>query len=534
MKKFIYTFFAISLLTISACTDLDLEPKNTLLETTAFTEEGAYTSYLAKLYASFTLTGQEGPAGAGDISIITDEGFSSYLRAYWKAQELTTDAAVIRWTDAGIQDLNTHSWSSDNQFVRVMYYRIYYTVSLCNDFLRVSTPERLSENNISAEFQNEVSIYRAEARFVRALAYWHGIDLFRNISLITTIGTDLPSQVPPQTMYDFIIGELDAIIEALPETNQYGRADKATARMLRAKVKLNAPNYLGDNAPQNIYNDVVEDLNYVIGRGYSLEPEYLNLFKADNDGSAEIIWAMSQDGINSQSWGATTFMVRAMIFEEPYMTATDYGVVSGWSGVRTTPEFVRLFEVSPDVLDTADSRNVIITDGRTKSTQDDILGIELGYLMPKYSNVTSDGADGSNADHVDTDYPYFRLGDAYLMYAEAVLRGATNGDRATALGYINQLRERAFGDNSRNITDADLTLDFILDERGRELYYEASRRIDLIRFNKFSSRAGGDEMIWEWKGFQSAGTSIPEFREIFPIPASDLGVNPNLRQNPGY
>lgn len=115
------------------------------------------------------------------------------------------------------------------------------------------------------------------------------------------------------------------------------------------------------------------------------------------------------------------------------------------------------------------------------------------------------------------------------MYAEAVLRGG-GGNSGTALGYVNELRERAYGDNSANINASELTLDFILDERGRELYWECHRRTDLIRFGKFT---GGD-YVWEWKGNVQAGTATPTYRDLYPIPANDLNSNPNLKQNTGY
>lgn len=536
MKRIAFIFSLIVILS-SSCTDLDVIPKNDLLENVAFEDETAYTAYLAKLYASYTLTGQEGPAGDADITIIPDEGFSSYLRAYWKAQELTTDEAVIRWTDAGIQDMNTHTWSSNNQFIRVLYYRIFYTISLCNDFLRVSSPEKLDSYGHSTSFKSEVAVYRYEARFLRALSYWHALDLYRNIALVDRISTDLPSQASPEAVYNFIIAELTECIQNLPDgiNAEYARASSDAARMLRAKLALNAPVYL-TNPPSDIYNQVVEDMNEVILGPYSLETNFLDIFKSDNDMSSEIIWAMTQDGTSSQSWGGTTFLVNAMVFTNT-MEPADWGVASGWSGVRVTPEFIELFKVN-GILDTTDSRNVVYTSGRVESmVKNDGTGIldeNLGYVMPKFSNLTSTGDMGSHGEHSDTDYPYFRLADAYLMYAEAVLRGATNGDRATAVGYINQLRQRAYGDNSADITDGDLTLNFILDERGRELYYEATRRVDMIRFNVFSSRAGANEKLWEWKGNTGEGQSISPHLEIFPIPASDLGVNGNLNQNPGY
>jgi hypothetical protein len=131
---------------------------------------------------------------------------------------------------------------------------------------------------------------------------------------------------------------------------------------------------------------------------------------------------------------------------------------------------------------------------------------------------------------VDTDYPLFRLADVYLMYAEAVLRGATSGNATTALGYVNALRTRAYGNANGNITSAQMTLDFILDERARELYWEGYRRTDLIRYSKFT----GSAYLWPWKGKVAAGATTETFRDLYPIPSNDLGANPTLKQNPGY
>ena len=99
----------------------------------------------------------------------------------------------------------------------------------------------------------------------------------------------------------------------------------------------------------------------------------------------------------------------------------------------------------------------------------------------------------------------------------------------TAVDYINELRVRAYGGTSGNISQADLDLDFILDERARELYWEAHRRTDLIRFDQFS-----DNGVWQWKGGVQSGTTTDAFRDVMPLPATDLGINTNLEQNPGY
>ena len=113
---------------------------------------------------------------------------------------MTTDEAVVGWTDAGIRDLHEHSWSSENQFVRVIYYRIALIISITNDFLLQSSPENLERNGIAEADIDEIQGYRAEARFLRAMAYWHALDLFQNIPIVTAITADPPEQATPQEL----------------------------------------------------------------------------------------------------------------------------------------------------------------------------------------------------------------------------------------------------------------------------------------------------------------------------------------------
>jgi starch-binding outer membrane protein, SusD/RagB family len=203
------------------------------------------------------------------------------------------------------------------------------------------------------------------------------------------------------------------------------------------------------------------------------------------------------------------------------MNPTDYGVDGCWFGLRLKPEAYNRYAVG-------DPRaSFFWTNGQTVQVNS-ISTYTDGIPAPKFSNRTSAGAPGSHAVHPDTDFPMFRLGDAYLIAAEALLR--TGGDRVQALGYVNALRQRAYGNTSGDITDAELTLPFILDERGRELLFEAHRRSDLIRYGLFT----GGAYLWSWKGGALAGTATESFRDLYPLPASELTTNPNLTQNPGY
>ncbi|MCB0587956.1 MAG: RagB/SusD family nutrient uptake outer membrane protein [Phaeodactylibacter sp.] len=524
MKKIVNISLIFILMVLSACTDLDVTPQNDLTPDVFFTEDDAYERFLTRIYAGFAVTGQQGPAGNADIKGL-DEGFSQYLRQYWQLQELPTDEAVIGWNDDGLPDLSDHTWSSSNQFVRALYYRIFFQVSLANEFLRESTDDKLDSRGVSEEVKAQMPAFRAEARFLRALSYWHGIDMFGNIPFYTeeqAVGGSSPRQASREEVFNFIASELQEIENDMiaPGENAYGRAGRAALWMLQAKLYLNGEVYTG----KPYYTECIAASDKVISSGaYSLQDDYHHVFLADNHLSPEIIFPIAFDGKATQTYGGTTYLVHGCIGGN--MTAEDYGVNSPWAGLRTTSALVDLF---PDETGAIDERAIFYTNGQSKSIEA-IGEFSNGYAVPKYQNVTSDGAPGSDLEFVDTDFPMFRLADAYLMYAEAVLRGGQGGDRGTALNYINLLRERAYNGTTGNISDGDLTLDFILDERGRELYWEGHRRQDLIRYNLFTENG-----IWPWKGGTREGKTTPAFRNLYPIPANDLLANPNLDQNEGY
>ena len=196
---------------------------------------------------------------------------------------------------------------------------------------------------------------------------------------------------------------------------------------------------------------------------------------------------------------------------------------AGWGGaLRVRKQFVELFDGSF----ASDTRNTIISEDRPIEISD-ISDKDTGYIIQKYSNATSTGNLGADKTFVDTDFPLFRLADVYLMYAEAHLRGG-GGKLATAVDYVNALRTRA--NNPNTISSGDLTLDFVLDERSRELHWEAHRRQDLIRYNRFT----GGNYNWTWKGNGSNGISLPAHFNVYPIPTASIAANPNLTQNPGY
>ncbi|MCK9640100.1 MAG: RagB/SusD family nutrient uptake outer membrane protein [Prolixibacteraceae bacterium] len=508
----------LTILMFASCVkDLNVTPKDPNLVTslTVYSTPAAYKQGLAKLYATFAVSGQQGPSGQADIAGI-DEGFSNYLRQYWNAQELSTDEAVIAWNDASIKDFHWQTWAPNDVFIAAVYSRIMYTVSLCNEYIRATASSK----------EADIVKYNAEARFLRALAYFHAIDLFGNPPFVTEAdspGAFFPKQTTRAALFTYIETELKAIENVLGAPKfEYARADQAAAWTLLAKLYLNAKVYTG----QDKNNECATYCAKVIGAGYTLIPKYANNFTADNNLSAEMIFPITSDGQNTQTYGGMTYLIHAAIGGS--MSPAAFGVGGGWGGIRTTKALVNKFS---DTSGATDKRAMFWSAGQ-KLDINDIGQFTEGWAITKYSNLTSTGAAAPHAhpDFVDTDYPLFRLADVYLMYAEAVLRGASTGNATTALGYVNAIRTRAYGNTNGNITSAQLTLDFILDERSRELYWEGYRRTDLIRFAKFT----GSAYLWPWKGKVAAGTTTESFRDLYPIPSNDLGANPTLKQNPGY
>ncbi len=536
LKKLI---LIIPALVLVAChDDLNQFPTDpdSFTEANVFADAVGAKSALAKLYASLSLTGQEGPAGDADISGI-DEGTSQYTRMLFSLNELTTDHAVVGWGDPGLPNLHAMSWGAGNDFTVGMYYRLAQEVSFTNSFI---------ENAASLNEDPEVKSYIAEARFLRAFAYYNLIDLYGSVPLVTEVSTSLPEQNTRKEIFDFVEQELLEIQDLLKESgaNEYGRVDRVASWALLSKLYLNAEVWIGEAK----YTESLTYSNKAINSSYMLNTNdangngsaYDELFLADNDRNGaqnEFIFAINFDGNQSRTYGGTTFLVHASIGGD--MKASEFGVNGGWAGLRTTKALVNKFDESVtsrdddgNPIEWADARAMFFTDGQELEINTIANTFTDGYAVTKFKNIDSNGDAGIDTDgnFVDTDLPLIRLAEIYLNYAEAVLRGGTGGDVSTATTYINNLKERAFGDDSGNISTGDLTLEFVEDERSRELYWEGQRRTDLIRFNNFTTSS----YLWPFKGGAKNGTAVEDFRTLYPLPSNIISINPNLTQNTGY
>lgn len=501
----------------NSCTD-DLNTKPLIelsLEELLAQDPKAVEGILSRLYGSFALSGANGP-GSSDIS--DDPGESPFLRGIVNLQDFSADAIKNRWGDNGLDQLTTTSnWTPENKFFRYLYNRIFFTIPQCNNLLSILP---------SVDVENKDAII-SEVRFIRALANYYLIDVFGKGVLATEENYGQSEPLPEasrQELFDFVESELLAIEPLLLDTNTYGRATKGAAQMLLAKLYLNAEVYTGSAK----YEQAALYANKVITEGnYDLEPNFVSIFSGDNDTSTEIIFPLIADAQVSQSYGNTTYIVNGSLSSDTTPLA-QFGATEGWGGHRTTKAWYGLFgdlETSTD-----DRAKLFWTTGHSYEMTDYKKWTD-GYPSIKFRNSNFTGTTIASS-FSNTDFPLFRLADAYLIYAECAIRNASGTDKSVALQYINEVRDRSNA-NLIQMTDIEPMskgLKFIIEERGRELNLEGHRRTDLIRFGMFT----GGSYIWPWKGGVMNGTAIPDTYKLFPIPSSALQANPNLTQNPGY
>ena len=469
--KIVLKAAVVASIAFTSCTkNLDRKPGvGTYVDDVYATADG-YKSQLAKVYSAFALTGSGGP-GTSDLGGI-DAGTSDFLRLYWNAQQLTTDETICAWNDPGVPDFHNMNWTSSNVILNGLYNRSLYQVTIANTFLKEAAPDKVSGRGISGADADNITQYAAEARFLRAYQYSVLMDLFGNPPFVTEndpIGSFLPPQILRADLFTYIETELKAIepILADAKTNEYGRADKAACWALLARIYLNAKVYTGTDRSA----DALTYSEKVINAGFQLKTNYAQLFYADNNvDNSEVILSINYDLLQTQNYGGTTFLVNASI--NGAMDPSSFGVPSGgWGGNRSTKNLPDLF---PDISGFTDQRAMFYG---TKEEIDNVGEFTDGLRVTKYRNINSDGSIPANAGTFsNVDFPLFRLGEMYLIYAEAQLRSG-GGDAATAVQYFNTLRERAWGGSTAGNVSS-ITLDDVLNERGRELYWEGFRRTD--------------------------------------------------------
>lgn len=543
MKRYIYSLaIAASALTMTSClSDLDTLPLNSTDKTASesySTKEGLEKG-LAYIYGSYSLVSQNDP-GTSDISV-SDAGQSELVRQYVVLNEMSADAFKCTWGDSYISETQYGSWTSaSNSATVAVYTRGLVTITRANEYLAQTKGSGIEG----------ISQLRAEARFLRAYAYWMLLDLYGNPPFATeeNIGGNFPSQIGRAALFEWVESELKDIMtgeEQLPATNSYPRVSKGAAQALLARMYLNAEVYTGKAR----WQDAKDAAAATIAMGYDLCPNYAELFMQDNSENAnatkEMIFAISYDSDKTQSWGGTTHLMSGALDDgasEAVAKALGYPEGSmitreRWNGYHVPDSYVEYFElkgvdwsgtgIGYDMAN-SDKRAFLVNTGCKKDFAID--DAKTGWRCWKWASRKSDGSLTSTdafSKLSSADFPMIRLAEIYLIYAEAQARldGGQTSD-ATAVGYINKLRTR--GNVS---TQSFVDLDFLLEERARELMWEGHRRVDLIRYGYFTSA----QFPWPYKGGVPNGkVSLASFRTIYPLLQSDVTANPNLEQNPGY
>lgn len=485
---------------------------------------------------------QVGGTGSSNAAALLEGVYSSLRGTFTSHMEifalsgLTTDEAIVPtrgpdWDDNGDwRLLHLHKWNANHVRVRDCFKSLGGAVYAATDLLRF----------------NPTSGQQAEARFLRAWAMYWLLDLYNQV----------PYREPGESVVEpakvkkgldalnFIISEVDAVIPDLPD-GPPDLANKYAAKMLLMKCYLNKGVYANRESP----SFAAEDMNKVIGLAdeiiksnkFTFSANYFDNFAPDNG-------ALSKENIFTQlnKGGATAgnqlHLTRNLVLHVSQ---------GGWNGWTTLADFYNKFEPS-------DKRREAVypTPGSPPNPGH---RVNVGFYVGQQYNLTTDvpltdrtGApliftpevsivetgtnlevtgirplkyarDYVNPSRYENDFVYFRLPDVLLMKAEAIVRGGTPTSAGiygnTALSIVNTLRTHS----SRNASAlASVNLDDLLDERGRELWWEGWRRQDLIRFGKFL-------LPFQEKNYNSDPRNL-----VFPIPNEQIAVNPNLEQNPGY
>lgn len=507
---------------VASCTgDLDQHPTDPNVKT-ELTSQDEWLGYFSSLYGCFNYE--------GSLST-SDGGAGTFTRTHWNLNEITADEAIIsnKWNDPGYSTLNFNTWLTDNEWIYAAFAREFYTAKQCSEFIAKADAgkEYLEEEEIEA--------MKAEARVIRAYAYYQMIDLFGRGPWIDE--NSVTGQTPPtynrQELFDATVADLVATINSgklrSGAKQVYGRLSEQAARMVLAKLYLNAEVYTG----KAMWQECAAQCTAIANSGLQLAPTYKYLFCSSNDkyvGNGEIIWAIPQQVGMYESWGGTTYLTAGCYVEtiDPKELVklgagklNDKGEFEGpnpWSGVRVRPQLSQ-------ALAKNDARRLIYEGQFNEgvSNLDDYSITSDGYMCVKYTYT--DESDYENTANVgissqicNADYPLFRLADTYLMLAECQLHGVS----CDGLKYLNLVRARA-GLPAR----AAITADELLKERQCELYFEGMRRSDLIRFGKYT----GSNYMWAYKGGTYEGASLPEYRALFAIPYQYVAT---VGQNPGY
>ncbi|WP_207510652.1 RagB/SusD family nutrient uptake outer membrane protein [Longitalea luteola] len=544
MKKIVIALTAIAL-AAGACTKLDVTPESQYIDTNFPKTAADYQALIGPIYTQLA---------------------SRYAIEYFRMQELTTDEVILPGRDGNYDDggqyrqHHNHTYTPDHANVKDVWEWGYGAINTCNRVL----------SNIASSTLAETDPIRvnaiAEVKAMRALFYFFMMDLYGNVPIVDTFPVlELPKTKPRAEVFQYIESSLKSVVKNLPVKNAnnatltYGHPTQAMVYALLAKMYINAEVYTG--AKRNTEAVAMCD-SVIANTQYKLDASYASVFAPDNGPNiSETIFAIPYDALQLDGNQFTRHAFMAYLWPK-------YGVPSNLSiSISTTPEFHDKFNLPGDerndtwligkqynwdgtpftikikkkdldasftgtntdtVWQLEITKPIIMTGKKPFDVGNDYLARCMGVRSIKYYPDKSTTAATRMSGN---DMPIFRLADIYLMKAEAIMRGAAattvNGELQDELTLLNKVRARAKAPLATSVT-----LDELLDERGRELHWENWRRNDLIRFGKYEVEypIPGDVAT---SGY-TPGMNKDIRRRIFPIPTSERKLNANLDQNPGY
>lgn len=495
--KFLALIFAMMVMNFS-CTNLDEELFSEI------EEEEFFDNINDELIASSKASAYS--------SIVGNWGGHNSL---WSLHEVSSDEMVITHKGA--------DWEDGGQWIRVHRHEMLPSEQSVNNGWTYAYGAISNINRLINSFSSSVEI-TSELRVLRALIYMWLIDAYGNVPIVdeTTI-TSTPATANRSEVFTFIENEILQNLSELSTDKTYGTINSHVAQTMLAKLYLNAEVYTGTAR----WSDAVTACDAVINSGlYSLEGNFFANFSTNNQNSGENVFVIPYDEVNAQGFNLVQMTLH-------YSSQLTFNLAQQpWNGYSSLEEFYNSFDANDTRIGSFLEGQQFASDGTPLTDElfeaDDPDGTNLNFT-PQINMLTPNAwrqggvrvgkweyADGADAS-LSNDFPIFRYADVLLMKAEALWR-MNNGD-AMALSLVNDVRRRAFGDNSGDLVA--LTADELLAERGREMFAEGYRRQDLIRFGRFND-------AW-WEKPASAAT-----KNIFPIPQPQRDVNPQLQQNPGY
>jgi len=429
---------------------------------------------------------------------------------WWFAQELTTDEMVCPtrhtdWADGGKWVvLHTHEWTNTTEAINEMWSTFNNGISFANGII-----EKLQTYSTTS---SRINI--AKLRILRGYYYYLLIDNYGDVPYVTIAkgAPDKPEKTRRDTIFNRITKEIASELQYIPSTERSKYSvTRGMAYSLLAKLYLNAQVYTG--TPQ--WELAEKYCDSVMLMGYSLESNPLSPFITLNESSSENIWTIPYD---EDRYKGFNLHMRTLHYNN---NLTFDMTVGPWNGFAVTEDHYKTYTSNDKRLayflngqqyDYAGSKIYDVAAGNLPLIFNPHIPALVMDASYSPAEIRMSGArvvkfeikKGAKAD-LSNDYPIFRYADIILMKAEAMIRQGKDGD-----ALVNQVRERAgLGDWTGT------SLDSLLAERGREMFWEAQRRQDLIRFDKFND-------AW-WEKPASSPT-----RKLFPIPQWAIDINPNL------